>query len=752
MQPNAPTDPVKGSQEQYDLLMECVTDYAIFFLDPRGCVVGWNAGAERIFGYAEAEVLGQSFERFFTAEDRASGAPARELEQASATGRAADERWHLRKDGSPMFTSGVTTALRDEGGGLRGFAKVTRDRTERQRADEAVRASEERFRALVENSWEAVSLLGPEGTVLYTSPATVRELGYAAEEFVGQSGFAFIHPDDVERTQQLFGQLLEQPGGKVTTPYRIRHKNGSWRYMEATGTNLLHVPSVAAVVINSRDLTAQREAEDALLAQAELLDLAHVMVRDLDNRILLWTHGMEALYGWKRQEAVGQVSYTLLRTQFPRPMEEIEADLQRHGRWEGELVQTHKDGRRIVVASHWVLHHGWEKQPAAVLVVNNDITAQRRAHEALQEADRQKDEFLAMLAHELRNPLAPIRNAIEVLRLAGTTEANLQWARDVIDRQVGHMSRLVDDLLDISRITRGKVTLSKERIDLATVLGRAVETSRPLFDVRGHQLTVNLPPGAVRLEADPLRLAQVVSNLLNNAAKYTRPGGQVVLTAGPEGHQVVIRVKDTGVGIAPELLPHVFDLFVQGDRSLARSEGGLGIGLTLVKRLVEMHGGSVEVFSAGPGQGSEFTVRLPARDETTASPAGGAAAPGAASCRQILVVDDSVDATESLAMLLRTLGHEVRTAHDGSAALEVAATFRPDVVLLDIGLPGMSGYEVARQLRQLPGWEDVFLAALTGYGQEEDRRQALEAGFDAHLIKPTSLDALEQLLVQMPVE
>jgi signal transduction histidine kinase/CheY-like chemotaxis protein len=372
-----------------------------------------------------------------------------------------------------------------------------------------------------------------------------------------------------------------------------------------------------------------------------------------------------------------------------------------------------------------------------------------RLYRDIQEADRRKTEFLAMLAHELRNPLAPIRNAVQLLRYQGGNDPQLEWARDIIDRQVQQMARLVDDLLDVSRITRGKINLQMEPIDAAAVVSRAVETSRPLIDARHHELTVSVLPEPLMVQADSTRLAQVLSNLLNNAAKYTEDGGHVWLTVAREGDEAVFRVRDSGMGIPPELLSSVFDLFIQADRSLDRSQGGLGIGLTLVRRLVELHGGTVKAFSAGPGKGSEFVVRLPVlknvpapeRSVKSVSPP-----QKNGRSRRILVVDDNVDATESLALLLRLTGHEVSIAHDGQAALQLATTFRPSVVLLDLGLPGMSGYEVAQQMRRLPALTDTVLVALTGYGQDEDRQRSRAAGFDHHLVKPIDPESLPRLL------
>jgi signal transduction histidine kinase len=373
----------------------------------------------------------------------------------------------------------------------------------------------------------------------------------------------------------------------------------------------------------------------------------------------------------------------------------------------------------------------------------------RTMAETLEEAGRCKDEFLAMLSHELRNPLAPIRSAAQTLRLLCRHDAHLMRFIEMIDRQVEHMVRLVDDLLDVSRITRGKITLHKQRVELATVIAAAVETSRPWLDARRQELTIDLPREPIVVEADPTRLSQVVSNLLNNAAKYTPEGGHVWLSIGAGANDATVRVRDDGAGIPAELLPKVFDLFVQGNRSLARSEGGLGIGLTLVKIIVEMHGGSVVAASEGQGRGSEFVVRLPKLPDVSSEPRqaeGGSLGDGSRMSRRVLVVDDNVDAAESMALLLRVQGHEVRTAYEGRSALDAAAAFRPQVVLLDLGLPQMDGYEVARRLREQLPTNGMALVAVTGYGQDEDRRQTAAAGFDAHLVKPADVTKLGELL------
>jgi signal transduction histidine kinase len=376
------------------------------------------------------------------------------------------------------------------------------------------------------------------------------------------------------------------------------------------------------------------------------------------------------------------------------------------------------------------------------------LAERERQAQALREADRHKDEFLAMLAHELRNPLAAVNNAVTVLKLSADEESR-NWASDVVERQVRQLVRLIDDLLDVSRITSGKIRLRKDYVDAGSILDQAVESARPLIDERRHALTVAIERGQLPLHVDATRVEQIVLNLLTNAAKYTESGGHIWLTAKPEGDQAVIAVRDDGIGIPPEKLPEMFRLFSQGDRSLARSEGGLGIGLTIVQKLSEMHGGSVQARSEGPGQGSEFIVRLPLRcapAESRAKVQSGRHPSGKGF--RILVVDDNMDTARGIERLLKLLGNDVMAVHDGRAAVEAARTFRPDFVLLDIGLPGVDGYQVAAALRADEIHKDAVIIAVSGYGQDEDRRRSLAAGFHFHLVKPLDFDALTSLLAR----
>ena len=398
---------------------------------------------------------------------------------------------------------------------------------------------------------------------------------------------------------------------------------------------------------------------------------------------------------------------------------------------------------------HWVLVRGRVARDAAgarIAGVSMDITERKLAEEQLRDADRKKDDFIALLAHELRNPLAPIRNGLNVMRLAGRNEEALGETREIMGRQVAHMVRLIDDLLDVSRINRNKMELRLARITLAEALKHAVETARPLIDSGGHALNVSIPEHPVFLEADLTRLAQVFSNLLTNSAKYTRRGGRIDLTAELRGESIVVAVKDDGIGIPAASLRNIFDMFSQVDRSVERTTGGLGIGLALVKGLVEMHGGTVVASSPGEGRGSTFSVTLPVH----AAPSPAASAPSgddrAGPRRKILIVDDSRDGADTLARMLRLMGNEVRTANNGSEGVEVAERFLPEVVLMDVAMPVLNGLDATRRIRE-HGWgRDMTIIALTGWGQEGDKQKSREAGCDGHLVKPVDLEDLEKLL------
>jgi PAS domain S-box-containing protein len=514
--------------------------------------------------------------------------------------------------------------------------------------------------------------------------------------------------------------------------------------------------AVVEITERKRAEVALREVNETLQALIRACPLAIMVLDPEDGLVRLWNPAAERIFGWTEAEVLGRP----LPAIPPGEQEEFRESLRRvvAGRIpQGlEIRRQRKDGTPLDV-SIWAAVVPDPQGTPRVMGLVADIGDRRqlereleRRVEELAEADRRKDEFLAMLAHELRNPLAAISNAGLVLGERRGEDSRSAELLGVIGRQIRHLSRLVDDLLDVSRFTHGRISLRKAPVELAPVVKGALETAWPLLEARGHALAVSLPDEPLWLEADATRIEQVVANLLNNAAKFTEPGGRIELSAEAQGGEAVLRVRDTGAGIPPDLLPRVFDLFVQGERSLDRAHGGLGIGLTLVRSLVERHGGTVEAASEGPGQGSEITVRLPLLPGTAREAPAPAAAPPdkREEAVRVLLVEDNEDAAAALAELLRIWGHRVEVVHEGPSALEAARTEPPHLVLLDIGLPGMDGYEVARAFRETPGLEGVTLVALTGYGQDSDRVRSSRAGIDHHLVKPVDPDQLRRLIAE----
>jgi PAS domain S-box-containing protein len=475
-----------------------------------------------------------------------------------------------------------------------------------------------------------------------------------------------------------------------------------------------------------------------------------IVSKTLDGIITSWNKAAQRILGYSAEEVIGKHVSMLMP---PENLEDTERILGKIRRGEQvdhyETRRRRKDGVVIDVSLTVSPIHDSSGRIIGASKIGRDISKQKLIEAERRESERRKSEFLAMLAHELRNPLASINSAVQLFGKL-ESEQELEWAKEVVQRQVSHLARLIDDLLDVSRLTRGKISLRKEPLSLSPMVSSAVEAVRPLIEERKHELSVSIS-GTLRIEADPLRVEQVLVNLLTNAARYTDPGGHIGVTARHEGSDVVIKVWDTGVGINSELRPRIFDLFAQGDRTIARSEGGLGIGLTLVKSLIEMHGGRVSVASEGPGRGSEFTVWLPAlREEprATAKPPVTRFTRVARQGSRVLVVDDNIDTARGVSKLLKLLGHNVRIAHDGPTAIEVARAHRPEIVLLDIGLPAMDGYEVARRLRTDECCKHSLIVAVSGYGQDEARSRSRAAGFDQHLVKPVDYGALMSLFAE----
>jgi PAS domain S-box-containing protein len=609
---------------------------------------------------------------------------------------------------------------------------------------------ERQLQHICDNAAVMLAQCGRDYRYVFVNRTCAEFIGRPAEEILGKPISEILGAAAFEAIRPYVDRVLA--GERVQYEKEIPYAATGSRWMR-----VVYVPDLDAQgricgwIASITDITDRKRAEERFHELADNIDQL-VWACDELGQAIWYNRRWYEYTGTKFEEMKGDGWKKL---HDPAHLDHVVEGIQRSVAsgepWEDTFPLRGKDGSYRWFLSRAVPVRDESGRIVRWLGTNTDVTELRRLEEALLEADARKDEFLAVLAHELRNPLAPLRNALHLVRMANPNpNTTVREAHDLMERQVEHLVRLVDDLLDVSRITRGKIELKKEHVDLLTVVARAVEGSRPLIDARKHILEVSLPDQSMPVLADPVRLAQVLWNLLNNAAKYTPEGGRIWLRAELEGGQAVIRVKDTGMGIPPKMLPKVFDLFLQMDRTLDRAEGGLGIGLTLVRRLTAMHGGTVEARSEGVGQGCEFIVRLPALlDKPVVQPDKPADAKESFAQhvgRRILVVDDNLDSTRSLAMLLRLFGNDVRTAHDGRLALQIAASYCPHVVLLDIGLPGMDGLEVCTRLRKLAFKTRPLIVAMTGYGQEDDRRRTQEVGFDAHFVKPLDFEALQELL------
>ncbi len=567
-----------------------------------------------------------------------------------------------------------------------------------------------------------------------------------------------IHPEDLGAVQAAEANAL-RTGVLASTEFRVTLPNGSERWMARRGKVQLDADGkvifVSGLLI---DITAQKAAEKALRTSEKLyraigesIDYG-VWVCNREGGNIYASESFLGLTGLTQEQCSG-LGWT--RVLHPEDATATVAAWQECVECGNVWYREHRilgiDGTYHPVLAQGVPIRGETGEITGWAGINLDINRLKRTEEALREADRRKDEFLATLAHELRNPLAPIRHAVKLLESKGVDERKHQWAREVISRQVQRMALLLDDLLDVSRITRGRLDLKLEAVDLESLVGAAVETARPLIESKHHQLTVELPPKPLTLAVDPLRLSQSLSNLLTNAAKYTDPRGRIALSVKLRADEVTMSVKDNGIGFEPEALRGMFEMFAQVDSAIDRAEGGLGIGLALVKGLIALHGGTVEGFSAGLGFGSEFIIHLPASAVVSASlePAGAPPpSPAALEARhlKVLVADDNRDAADSLAMVLEMSRYQVLVAHTGEQALQIARQNLPHAMILDIGMPDITGYDVAREIRREPWGTDVLLLAITGWGQREDKERASAAGFDHHLTKPVDADQVEKLL------
>ena len=778
------------------------SDDAIISKTLNGRITSWNKGAERLFGYTAHEAIGQSIHLIVPPEGRDE--VARIIERIRHGERIDHlEVVRVRKDGRRLTVSITVSPVHDRHGLIIGASKTARDITTRKEWEANLVRSEEAQRLLVGIHDATRGLQEPSAVMRETvtrvgmhfdvTRCAYGEVSDDQQHIAITPGYSKDVPTMAGRYPlEVFAPLMagELRAGRTVaindvltdplTDTPLAHENYARIHIGSlVCTPLLRGGKLTAVLMMSDGKPREWTGDDArLLEQAAERTLyavegARAMQALRENRdALRFAMSAGRMGAWSREVAADSVWWSpelavlfgfdaddvnysrdrllsLLRDEDrARVAAAIETALARREDYVLEFQFRHaKTGEWRWMEARGRAQYDAQGKPTMLHGLGIDITERVRAVEALREADRRKDEFLATLAHELRNPLAPISSGLHILRNGADDPLLANTAREIMERQVAQMVRLVDDLLDVARIATGKVELRRQQLDLADAIRDAVETSRPFFEQNGQPLTVSLPEQPVFSDADRTRLAQVFANLLNNSAKFSDRGQPIAIALTQEGGDAVVRVRDAGIGIAREALPKIFDMFGQADGDGSRKAGGLGIGLSLVKRITEMHGGTVEAHSEGIGRGSEFVVRIPLiAARTPAVDRGRAAASAPASKRRILVVDDNTDAAESLAALLSINGHETRLAHDGLQAVEEARSFKPDVVFLDIGMPALDGHETARRIRQQPWGKEMVLVALTGWGQTEDRRRSLEAGFNHHLVKPADPIVVEKLI------
>jgi PAS domain S-box-containing protein len=767
-------------------------------------VVSLNAVAEALTGWSEKDAVGKPLDEVLRMRSETTGEsvenPARRALRDGVVVGLGSHPVLLAKDGTQRPIDDSAAPIKDDLGTIVGAVLVFRDVSERRRADEALRRSEERHRVLVAATTSVLWTTDARGAFVAPQPAWERYTGQTWDEHRGQGWIKALHPDDRARVQEQWAQARSERA-TYENEGRVWHAaSARYRYCVARAVPLLeHDRSVREWIGTLTDIDDRKRAEadaaahvreqEAIARLGEtalsggdlqaLMDeavsyVARILNADLcaiEEPVMDGTQlRLQAGVGWK-PGLVGHATFAAapdapasrrLAVAAPVIVDDWRTDaqasgsalLREHGVVSGMNVVIAGGGRQFgVLGAYTTQSRSFTRDDGNFLCAVANVLAaaiqRKRAEEALQEANRQKDDFLAMLAHELRNPLSPIRNAVQVLRLVGPKEPRLEQASEMIDRQVAHMTRLIDDLLDVSRVARGKISLQRELLDFAALVRTAAEDYRATLEASGLTLILNVPHAPIWVQGDPTRLSQAVGNVLHNANKFTNPGDHVTLivTVDSDGGTVVLSISDTGIGIEPAVLNRVFDTFTQADQSLDRSRGGLGLGLALVKGLIELHGGTVRAESAGLGKGSQFTIQVPL-DREPVRPAAAPAPqrPSRRACR-VLIIEDNFDVAESMKMLLEVSGHHVAVAHTGPAGIDAAREFHPQVVLCDLGLPGgMDGYGVARAMRDDPTLRAAYLIALTGYGQEDDRRRVREAGFDMHLIKPVDPASLDQVL------
>ena len=770
--PRAPDEALHFAPEWWRVVLASIGD-AVIITDIDGKITFLNPVAESLTGWRLKEAAGQPLDGVFHILNEASrqsveSPTSRALREGTIVGLA-NHTLLVAKDGTEHPIDDSAAPIRNDTGETAGAVLVFRDISERKQQEKLVQDALTYADNIIATLRQPFLVLSGNLKVVTANQAFYQNFHVTQEESHGRFIYDLGNRQwDIPKLRTLLEEVL--PQNHAFENFDVEHDFPSiGRKFMQLNARRIHKPgnNSELILLAIEDITDRKRAEiamkDSEVQYRRLFETAQDAILILDARTGKITDAnpfIEQLLGYSHAEFVGRQLWEIGLFSDKSANEAAFRRLQEEGyiRFEHLPLET-KSGQPVEVE---FVSNVYEVDHHLVIQCNiRDISQrtllERQTHDQaaeLSDLHRRKDEFLAMLSHELRNPLAPILNAALLLRLhsnrdrlQGVENPILQQSAIIIERQVGQLVRIVDELLEVSRITTGRIQLQQERIAMGVVVENAVETARPLINQRKHELTLSLPPQLIWLNADAARLEQVVVNLLSNACKYTEPGGHIWVSLQQEGAEAVLRVRDTGSGIAPDVLPRIFDLFAQADQSLDRSQGGLGIGLALVERLVEMHGGRVSAVS-NVGKGSEFTVRLPVvapPESQTATRSRNEKDPNARTLR-VLVVDDNVDTVTTLAMLVRESGHEAQTALDGSSVIAAALNFHPDVVLLDIGLPGLNGYEVARRIRQQPALKNVVLVAMTGYGQAKDRQQSKEAGFDFHLVKPGDFAKVLEIL------
>lgn len=753
------------SREVFRVTLRSIGD-AVITTDTRGCVTYINGVAESLTGWSHEDALGQPLESVFRIVNEVTRQPVenpatRALRHGIVVGLA-NHTVLIKKDGSACPIDDSAAPIRDEQGHVSGCVLIFRDVTV-QRLIELEKANQlhaaRLLASIVESSNDPIIGKSLDGIIQSWNAAAERLFGYTAEQAVGQHISLIIPPDLLVEEDRIIASLR---AGKRIEQYETERLRSNGQRI-AVSLTISPIKDDSGNVIGAskiaRDLTDRQRAERDRQNFVTLVENStdFIGMCDMDGMPFFVNRAGLEMVGLDDIERARQTP--LQEFFFPEDqgmiVNEFIPEVRESGHGEVEVRFRHfkTGGARWMVYKVLILTNA-ANQPIGYATVSQDVTNRKRLEDDLRrlaadlsETDRRKNEFLATLAHELRNPLAPMSNMLEVVKRADGDGETLKRAHDTIERQLHQMVRLVDDLLDLNRITHDRLELRRGEVELSAVIQQAVEVARPLIDAAGHNLIVDLPAESIYLNADRARLAQLFGNLLNNSCKYTRPNGKITLSAERSDDEVVVTVNDDGAGIPPDKLDSIFDMFMQVDRTAERSQGGLGIGLTLVKRLAEMHGGSIEAKSAGEGQGSAFIVRLPILQTPVGISPAASDTPAASSAkRRILIVDDNKDSADSLALLLEITGNKTYMAHDGVEAVEAIEKHRPEVVLLDIGLPKLDGHEVCRRVREQPWGKDIMVIALTGWGQEDDRRKSEEAGFNGHLVKPVDYDKLLELL------